>query len=210
MATYNTYSIEQEVFLKNNAPLMSRKELTERFNETFGTTKSVRAIKSYCNNRGYNSSSDGRFKDGNVSWQTGLRGDDYKSHFTEKSFQQGIRGMLQANKTRKIGDEVIIDGVPFVVTSLEYGVPFHERRQPKRRVVWERLHGEIPKDHCIVCLDGDPMNCSPSNLYCMPIRFRPLLAKNKWWFGNSELTLAAIRWCELFYALKEYINEQDL
>lgn len=207
MAIYNTYSVEQEAFLKENAPLMSRKVLTECFNKTFGANRTVSGIKHFCNSRGYNSSSTGRFQEGHISWQTGLRGEDFKSHYTAESFQRGIEGMRQANKTRKIGDEIVIDGVPFVVTSLEYGVPFCDRRQPKRRVVWERLYGEIPKDHCIINLDGDPMNCDPSNLYCMPIRFRPLLSKNNWWFGNAELTLAAIRWCELFYALKEYTNE---
>ena len=203
MARYNTYSMEQEEFLKVNAPLMSRRELTERFNKKFNVNKSVLAIKSYCNNRNYNSSSDGRFQDGNVSWQTGLKGEEYKAHFTEKTFQQSIKNMLEANKTKKVGDEIIIDGVPWIVTSLEYGTPYWDRRTPKRRVVWEQLHGEIPKDHCIINLDGNPMNCEPSNLYCMPIRFRPLLAKNKWWFGNAELTLTAIKWCELYYALYE-------
>lgn len=202
MANYNTYPAEQEEFLKTNALLMSRKELTELFNRQFGTNKSVGAIKSFCNARGYNSTSDGRFKNGNVSWQTGLTGEEFKSHYTKESFQRGIEGMRQANKTKKIGDEVIIDGVPWIVTGLEYGIPFCNRRQPKRRVVWERLHGEIPVDHCIVCLDGNQMNCDPSNLYCMPTRFRPLLAKNHWWFGNPELTLAAIKWCELYYAIK--------
>jgi hypothetical protein len=203
MAIYNTYSREQEDFLKENAPLMSRKELTQKFNETFGTNRTVSGIKGFCNSRGYNSSSTGRFQDGHISWQTGLRGEDFKSHYTEESFQRGIEGMRQANKTRKIGDEIVIDGVPFIVTSLEYGVPFCDRRQPKRRVVWEQLHGEIPKDHCVICLDGNPMNCDPSNLYCMPIRFRPLLSKNNWWFGNAELTLTAIKWCELYYAINE-------
>jgi hypothetical protein len=203
MARYNTYSVEQEDFLKENASLMSRKELTERFNEKFGTNRTVPGIKAFCNSRGYNSSSTGRFQEGHISWQTGLRGEDFKSHYTAESFQRGIEGMRQASKTRKIGDEIVIDGEPWIVTSLEYKVPFHNRRQPKRRVVWERLHGEIPKDHCIICLDGDPMNCDPSNLYCMPIRFRPLLAKNKWWFGNAELTLTAIKWCELYYAINE-------
>lgn len=208
MGRYNTYPVEQVEFLKENAPSMSRKELTDQFNEKFGTSKSVRAIKSYCNARGYYSPSDGRFQEGNVPWQTGLRGEEFKSHYTTESYARMRKAVNEAKKTRKIGDEIVIDGVPWVVTSLDYGVPFCERRQPKRRVVWERLHGEIPKDHCIICLDGNPMNCDPSNLYCMPIQFRTVLAKNKWWFGNAELTLAAIRWCELFYALKEYSNEQ--
>lgn len=207
MATYNTYSIEQEEFLKENAPLMSRKELTERFNEKFGTDKGVRAIKTYCNNRGYNASSDGRFQEGHVSWQTGVCGDDFKSHYTDESFTRLTEKMINANKTKKIGDEIIKNGEPFIIVSVDYSLPHDKRRQPKRRVVWEQLHGEIPKDHCVICLDGNPMNCDPSNLYCMPIQFRTILAKNKWWFGNAELTLAAIRWCELHYALKEYNNE---
>ena len=203
MATYNTYSIEQEEFLKANAPLMSRKELTEQFNAKFGTDKSVRSIKSYCVARHYNASSNGRYKVGNVSWQTGLKGEEYKAHFTEETFQQSIKNMLEANKTKKIGDEIIKNGEPYIIVSVDYSLPHDKRRQPKRRVVWEQLHGEIPKDHCIINLDGNPMNCDPSNLYCMPTRFRPLLAKNKWWFGNAELTLTAIKWCELHYALKE-------
>lgn len=202
MATYNTYSTEQVNFLKENAPLMGRKELTALFNSRFGTSKSVLAIKSYCNARGFNSPFDGRFRNGHVSWQTGLRGEEYKSHFTKESFKRGTEKMLQANKTRKVGDKIVIDGVPWIITSLEYGVPFCERRQPERRVVWERLHGDIPTDYCVVCLDGNQMNCNPSNLYCMPIKFRTVMAKNRWWFNDAKLTLAAIKWCELYYAIK--------
>ena len=203
MARYNTYSVEQEEFLKANAPLLSRKELTERFNEKFGTTKNVRAIKSWCNNRGYNSSSDGRFQDGNVSWQTGLSKDDFKSHYTDESFKRMTQNMIENRKTKKIGDEIIKDGEPYIIVSVDYNLPYDKRRQPKRRVVWEQLHGEIPKDHCIICLDGNPMNCEPSNLYCMPIQFRTVLAQNQWWFGNAELTLTAIKWCEHYYAIKK-------
>lgn len=202
MGTYNTYSAAQEAFLKENAPLMSRAELAELFNQKFGTCRSVAGIKAFCNRMGYHSGSDGKFKKGCVTWQAGLRGEEFKAHYTRESFQRGIEGMRQANKTKKIGDEIIIDGVPWIVTSLAYGVPFCERRQPKRRVVWEQHYGEIPKDYCIIVLDGDPMNCDIENLYCMQTRFRPILAKNKWWFGNAELTLTAIRWCELLYAIK--------
>lgn len=203
MARYNTYSVEQEEFLKANAPLLSRKELTDWFNERFGTNKSVLAIKSWCNNRGYNASSDGRFQDGNVSWQKGLSGDDFKAHYTKESFTRMTEKMIDSNKTKKIGDEIVKDGVPYIIVSIDYSLPHDKRRQPKRRVVWEQLHGEIPKDHCVICLDGNQMNCDPSNLYCMPIQFRTILAQNQWWSGNAELTLTAIKWCELYYAIKK-------
>lgn len=204
MAIYNMYLPEQEQFLKENAALMSRKELTEKFNREFNTNRSVNAIKSFCNARGYNSSSTGRFEKGNISWQTGLRGTEFKSHYTEESFARGIEGMRQARKTRKIGDEVLHNGIPYIVVSLEYGVPFKSRIYPKRRYVWEKAYGDIPSDHCIVHLDGDQSNCNLSNLYCMPTRFRPLLGKNHWWFGDAEMTLTAIKWCELRCALRDF------
>ena len=209
MATYNTYSPEQEAFLCEKAPLMSRRELAEEFNKEFGTSKTAQAIKCWCNARGYNSSADGKFKKGHVSWQTGLSSEEFKSHYTKESFERGIEGMRQANKTAKIGDEVVKCGVPWVVTSLEYGVLFQDRIKLKRRVVWEQLHGEIPKDHCIIHLDGDQMNCDPSNLYCIPTKFRPIISKNRWWFGNPELTLTAIKWCELHYAIKEGVKQSS-
>ena len=209
MATYNAYTPEQEAFLRERAPLMSRSELTEQFNKEFGTNKTVLAIKTWCNNRGYNASSDGRFQEGNISWQTGLSAEEYKSHYTEESFRRLCEGMHRANKTLKLGDEVVICGEPFVVTSLDYGVPLKDRMKIKRRVVWEQLHGEIPKDHCIIHLDGNHMNCDPSNLCCIPTKFRPILSRNRWWFGNSELTLTAIKWCELFYAIKEGVKQSS-
>ena len=34
--------------------------------------------------------------------------------------------------------------------------------------VWEREHGPVPEGHAIVQLDGDPANCDPANLDCVP------------------------------------------
>lgn len=200
----NIYTAEQDEFLRINAPLMSRKELTERFNAKFGTNRSWQGIKLHCNRNGWNSSEDGRFKVGNAPWTTGLDKEELKSHFTEESYQRRSKIMKVRNqRTKKIGDEMIMDGFPWVVSSLEPDTPFYKRRKSKRRWVWEQLYGEIPKDHCIVCLDGDPMNCDPSNLYCMPKRYSTMLTQNNWWFKSPELILTAIKWCELFCTLKD-------
>lgn len=208
MAKYNVYSVEQKHFLKDNAPCMSRAELTSAFNKQFGTKKSILAIKSYCIARGWKSNNDGRFKKGNISWQTGIRGDQFKSHFTKESYKRMRRKVSDANKTRKIGDEVIIDGQPWIVVSLDYSKPFHERRMPKRRYIWEKTHGVIPKDCCIINLDRDYLNCNIDNLYCLPIRYRTLLAKNGWWSTDPEITLTAIKWCELYYAIVD-VHKED-
>ena len=204
MAVYNTYTKEQQEFLKNNALLMSRKYLTDAFNAYFKTDKSVSAISSYCNFKGWNSSNDRKFKKGNVPWQTGVTGEEFRSHYTKESYDRMIHGAVETNKTKGIGDEIVIDGVPWIVISLDYSKPYWERRVPKRRVVWEQAHGEIPKDCCIINLDRDQLNCKIENLYCMPIKFRTVIAKNKWWSTNPQATLAAIKWCELFYVMKDF------
>ena len=204
MAIYNKYSEEQQEFLRVNAPQMSRKELSEKFNAKFGTNKSELAIKSYCNARGFNSSNDGRFKDGNRSWQTGLSKDEFRSHYTEESFNRLTHNMIESNKTRRVGDEIIKRGLPYIVISTDCSIPQDNRIQLKRRYVWEQANGKIPEDHMILQLDGDPFNCDLSNLACVPIKYRPQLNKNGWLCKSKDMTLAAIKWFELYYALKDF------
>lgn len=210
MATYNTYTAEQERFLSVNAPLLSRKELTELFNRQFKENKSILAIKSWCNNRGLNSSNTGRFEPGNRSWQTGLKGEDFKRHYSEQSLDRMTQPMLAANKTAKLGDEYYHCGTIYVLTSIDYSLPFDKRRKPKRRVVWEQAHGTIPNDCCIIHLDGDPLNCELDNLYCLPLRLKGIMAKQRWFTDSREHTLAAIKLCELVEALRKFKeNEAD-
>ena len=206
MATYDAYLPEWEEFLKTNAPLMSRKELTEAFNARFGTSKSKSAIAQACTARGFNSSNSGRFEKGHRPWFEGMSSEERKSHYTEESLRRAAEAAVKVTKKLKVGDEFIWDGVPHIVVSVESGVPLKNRLYPKRRYVWEKLHGAIPTTHCIICLDGDLMNCDPSNLYCIPKSFKAILSRNKWWFANAEMTLAAIKWCELHFAIKEAVS----
>lgn len=203
MAVYDKYTAEQERFLKENAPHMSRRALTEFFNARFGTAKSEQTIKTWCNRRGYNSPSTGRFEKGCETWQKGLSGEEFKRHYNEESFERVLHKMHEACKTKKIGDEIIKGGEPWIIVSIDYSIEYHDRRVPKRRYVWEQAYGEIPKDHCIITLDGNKMNCNLDNLYCLPNKYKSIMARNKWFFKDKEMTLTAIKWCELHYALKE-------
>ncbi len=182
---------------------MTRKELTESFNARFGTKKSVLSIKSYCNLRGWNADSDGRFQKGNRSWQTGLSKEEFRSHYTADTFRTLVSSMADANRKWRVGDEIMRHGIPMIVTSDDYALKFWQRLTPKRRYVWEQAHGSIPPGHRIIHLDGNPMNCELDNLCCIPDRFVPLLNKNHWLTDSREHTLTAIKWCELFYALKD-------
>ena len=202
MGKHNVYTSEQEQFLINHAKGITRKALTDLFNAEFGTNKSVLAIKSWCNLRGIYSGNDGRFKNGNVSWQTGLSGDEYKKHFTDDSFKRSIKN-LETKRKYDIGDTVYKSGELWVVVSVDCNVKLENRIVLKRRYVYEQAYGKIPPSHRIIQLDGDKMNCRLDNLYCIPAKYIPLINKNHWLTDSREHTLTAIKWCELYYALKE-------
>ena len=205
MGSNVAYPEKWNVWLKENSSKMSRSELTRNFNQTFNQNKSVNAIKTYCNLRKWYSPSNGRFKKGNISWQTGVKGDEFRSHYTEESLYRLSHPEL--TRKLKIGDEYLRrKNDPYIVVSVEPNKNITDRSVPKRRYVWELHNGKIPKDHYVINLDGNHMNNDLNNLACIPIKFRFILAKNKWFVKgerNPELTKAAIKWCELYYALKE-------
>lgn len=220
-STNRYYSPEQKVFLEEYARLLSRKELTEAFNRKFGTHKTMQALKGWCNARGYNAASDGRFKEGDVTWQTGLSKEEFRSHYTEESFHQMLHPMREANIKYKIGDEITDHGTddPYIVTSLDYSLDFHSRTTPKGRYIWEQAHGPVTEGYCVIYLDGNHKNCDLSNLACIPLKYRMIMAKNQWFTNSREHTLAAIKWCELFYAMRgqpkqshkhEYEKEEEI
>ena len=68
---------------------------------------------------------------------------------------------------------------------------------------WEQAYGSIPEGKRLVYLDSNKSNCDVSNLYFTDVRIQGQLAMRKWQFTDRELTLAAIKWLELFYVLKE-------
>lgn len=201
MGRSDIYTPEQEAFIFEFQALVSRKELTDAFNERFGTNKSVNTIKFWCQRRGLKGMSDGRFKNGHKSWQTGLSGVEYRSHFTDETYSKSVSNI--ANKrVYKIGDEVLRHGIPHIVISVEPYVPIDKRYMSKRRYVWEQAYGSIPEGHRIINLDGDPMNCELDNLHCLPTKYVPIMNKNHWFTNSREHTLTAIKWCELFYAIR--------
>lgn len=209
MATYNKYTHEQDQFLKNNSPLMDRETLAEAFNNKFECEKTSNAIKGYCNRRGYNSPSDGRFQIGHSSWQKGLHGEEYLSHFTEENRKNIMEYCRKANCTAKIGDEFVKGGEMYVVTSLDYSKPFAYRRTPKRRVVWEMHHGEIPKGFSVIHLNGNQMDCSVENLKLIPNRYKAIMGRNKWWCKDTNMMNLKLKWCELHIAIKEAANDNE-
>lgn len=73
----------------------------------------------------------------------------------------------------------------------------------KARYIYGRTHGKIPQDHQVIFLDGNRQNFDIGNLYCIPTKYMILMNRNNWCTEHPEVTLAAIKYCELHYELQE-------
>lgn len=57
--------------------------------------------------------------------------------------------------------------------------------------------GEMPKNYHLVFLDGNENNYDIQNLYCVSQETHRLMRRNKWYSNNKNVTLSAIKLCEL-------------
>lgn len=87
---------------------------------------------------------------------------------------------------------------------------FYKAWKRKQVVVWERIHGPVPKGHCVIFLNGNRRDYSTDNLACVS---NAILGKMKNGRGkslyseNGEVTRTALKVCELDLKLKEVAND---
>ena len=95
----------------------------------------------------------------------------------------------------KVADEVYTTGTPTFNESGNW--------QEKKRYMYEKYNGSIPDGYYIIHLNGDKKNFEKDNLYAITPQVNMLMGANRWYSIDPEVTLTAIKWCELFYATKE-------
>ncbi len=59
--------------------------------------------------------------------------------------------------------------------------------RPKQHVLWEKLHGPLPKGHILKCISGDKTDCDPLNWVCVTVGIGNRLRKRGWQGAPSEL-----------------------
>ena len=176
------YTKEEKDWLKDNIENCDGfKHLTEIFNKKFNRSSSIVALQSYC----------------------------HKVLHIKRNVNAGVfvKGKTKT-KTYEIGTEREYDGYIWV----KYNDIYHEGKatskmflmnwMPKQRYVYEQHHGKIPADYIVVFLDGNKNNFDIDNLYCMPRKINMIMNQNRWFTDSREHTLTAIKWCELFYAMR--------
>jgi HNH endonuclease len=156
------YTDEQLIYLESNKT-MPRRQLTENFNEKFGTKLLVSAIKGLCLRKGWKTGRTGHFEDGFKPWNTGSKG---VCKGSSTSFKKGNK---PAN-LKPIGHERFCSKDGHILIKVAESNPYTSaktRYRPKHHVVWEQEHGEIPEGNIVRFLDGNNKNCDPKNLSCV-------------------------------------------
>lgn len=219
------YTKEQLKWLESNCQNGSFGELSRQFENVFGVPKDYRLLHATCKRHGFINP-----KGKNCTF-TGEQREFLSKTLSEFSYEETtmlFNEKFETKKTRKqietfcinngikrnlpppeIGSEHISGKYIMVRVNNDKAVSEHQHYKMKQHVVWEKYHGKIPKGKLIVFLDGNSLNCEIENLYLTDRKVFNLLTVNKWHFNNREQKLAAIKWCELYFAQGKDVKEEN-
>lgn len=220
MAKINLYTEEQNAFLQGIKGKDTYKNIAEKFNAKFGTSITQEAI---CRKiaRGLYVSHVPKYtqeqedflrKQSQIYSLAKVKADfkvKYGMDITKQAITDRRRRVYHTAPTEfkakqdykhywcesPIGSESIKEGEITVKVS-------ENTWKYKHWHIWEQHYGRVPKGNRVIFLDGNNRNFDINNLACVPLKYICLLANSRWKLENAELTKSAIKWCELYYALK--------
>lgn len=163
------YGEEQMRWLADNTPIMSEKELAAAFNSKYGGNVSADSLATYVR----------RFIGVTRTRET-VRASHSKAlrRFEVGDTSIHVRG---GRKTKVILTE--ING--------------KRRWKPYGKYVWEQANGTLPNGWSVIFLNGDNTDCRLENLYAIGPDVMALMARNQWFSWNPDMTMTAIKLCEL-------------
>ena len=170
------YSAIELAWIKQRKSMVRRKAHA-KFVETFKRPDvSLSNYTALCKRNKWFTGRTGMFVKGQVSPNKGK-----KMPFNARSAAtQFKKGQLPHNTKFEGHERINTDG--YVEISIPENNPhtgFERRYVHKHRLLWERLHGPVPNDHVLKCLDGNKANSDPSNWECISRSMLPRLT-NQW------------------------------
>ena len=177
MSKRHHYNEEEVAWLIENQDTMTRARLTDAFNKKFGTSVSMDSIADKCNKnlKIHRSVNTGKY---------GGRSKEQLPIGTIRKSQTGTYIKMQDSEQAHVSG---------------YKEPYW---MPLQKKIYQDAHGDIGKDQFVIFLDGNTNNFGIDNLYPIDRRISVKMSQNDWWSKERESTLAAIKWCELYYAMK--------
>lgn len=178
MSNYHKYTEQEKQFCRENLKLFNcYEDFSKAFNEHFGLEISREKLKDLCTKR---------LKIGIGKSKTCFQ----KGH-KKRSLPIGTISKTSYGTYIKVAD-----------TLTHFSGYKEPDWLPLQKKIYQDAFGTIPKGKMVIFLDCDKTNFSLDNLYCIDRKISAQLAKNRWYSKDKDVTLTAIKLCELQQALK--------
>ena len=158
---------EQKSYVRQHYNEMTDKDIGERLGVEWEKVRNYRFKHNIKKSKEYISklqkSNPYLFKEGHIPFN---KGKNIKEFYPKESLERMARTQFKKGDIpydkREIGSIFVrSDGVPYI----KYRDGFDNKNtMPYARYVWEKEHGKIPNQHCIIHKDGNPQNCDIDNL----------------------------------------------
>jgi hypothetical protein len=186
---------EQRAFILDNLQLTA-KDLASLFTQRFGISRTDKHIKGFLANNKIKTGKTGRFKKGNVPYNTGTKG---LKKGSSTSFRHGNR----PHNWKPVGSErVSKDGY------IEVKIAEPHKWKAKHVLIWERGNGPVPKGCAIIFGDRDTRNFSPGNLIKVTRSELLFLNRKRLLQRDADLTRAAVNVAKVAVKIYERVKAQ--
>jgi hypothetical protein len=115
-----------------------------------------------------------------------------KTYCARKGLSRSVKG---APKEPPVGTEVFRSSYWFVKVTMDKKIKNVKRYKRKHLLLWENVHGKIPKNHFIIFLDGNHKNCTLENLCMVSKAVHTRMAQKRLYSNDPEVTKKNIAEC---------------
>lgn len=168
-------------------------EMTEMLNARFGTSYTVKQVKSMRNRMHLDSGLRCWFEKGHVSHNKGKKG-WYPKGSEKTRFRKGNKPV----NWMPVGSEVMAS-----IGCIKVKVAEPNKWKFKHILEWEKHYGKVPKNHCIMFKDGDHTNCHISNLAMITRAENVIMNHQSLRSDNPDVTMTGLSLARLQQKISE-------
>lgn len=196
-----TYTAEHINFIAANIKGRSYRELTDMFNQQFGMKLKASTMIGLACRHGLHNERDCRFntgyeptqfKKGCIPWNKGTKG--VMTGGKQTQFKKGQKPW----NYKPVGTERInADGY------VEIKIADPKTWKGKHLIIWESVHGPIPKGNVLIFADGDKLNVTLDNLMLISRRQLAIMNKRGLIVNSAELTKTGVMVADIYLKIGE-------